>query len=70
MLPSTTKRLAGLAAQRGVAYCSCPVFGRPDAAAAGLLKAAVAGGMQELRDRIKQLAGSFAGGWVGIRHWV
>ena len=61
VLPSTTRRLAARAAAVGVAYCAGPVFGRPDAAAAGLLKGVIAGGYQALRDRIKALAGAYAG---------
>ncbi|GAB4824166.1 hypothetical protein N2152v2_011212 [Parachlorella kessleri] len=61
VLPSTTTRLAGLAASQEVAYCAGPVFGRPDAAAAGMLKGVVAGGTAELRGRIQQLAAGYAG---------
>ena len=65
VLPSTTRRLAARAAAHGVGFVACPVFGRPDAAAAAQLIGIVAGGSAEQRERVKALVGAaFAGrGW-------
>jgi 3-hydroxyisobutyrate dehydrogenase-like beta-hydroxyacid dehydrogenase len=57
VLPATTRYLAALAAEHGVTYCHCPVFGRPDAAAAGKLMAYVAGGSPEVRHQVSGLVG-------------
>jgi 3-hydroxyisobutyrate dehydrogenase-like beta-hydroxyacid dehydrogenase len=43
ILPATVKKLAAEAAQAGALLLNCPVFGRPDAAAAGALIAVPAG---------------------------
>jgi 3-hydroxyisobutyrate dehydrogenase-like beta-hydroxyacid dehydrogenase len=60
VLPSTTAKLAAQAADRGIAYCTCPIFGRPDAAAAGSLMAALAGATAEVRGRLRPLVAAFA----------
>lgn len=57
VLPATTRYLAALAAEHNVTYCHCPVFGRPDAAAAGKLKAYVAGASEDVRMTVAGLAG-------------
>jgi 3-hydroxyisobutyrate dehydrogenase-like beta-hydroxyacid dehydrogenase len=57
VLPATTRYLAALAAEHGVTYCSCPVFGRPDAAAAGKLLAYLSGGSVEIRHQVAGLVG-------------
>jgi 3-hydroxyisobutyrate dehydrogenase-like beta-hydroxyacid dehydrogenase len=41
--PATAERMTGLHAQHGATYVAAPVFGRPDAAAAGKLWICVAG---------------------------
>lgn len=41
--PETSRRLAALHRERGEAYLAAPVFGRPDAAAAGRLTVCLAG---------------------------
>jgi 3-hydroxyisobutyrate dehydrogenase-like beta-hydroxyacid dehydrogenase len=61
VLPSTSRRLATVAAARGVAYLTCPVFGRPLAAAAGVLVACLAGGDAGVRAQLKPLVATFAG---------
>lgn len=58
VLPATTRHLAALAAEHGVTYCHCPVFGRPDAAAGGKLLAYLAGGPEDVRHRVAGLAGT------------
>lgn len=60
VLPSTTRRLAAKAADSGVTYLACPVFGRPPAAAAGLLVACISGGDEAARARVKSLGAVFA----------
>lgn len=60
MLPATVKRQAADAAKAGVLYANCPVFGRPDAAAAGQLVAVPAGAPQA-RERLAPLLPAFAG---------
>lgn len=57
VLPATTRYLAAIAAEHGVTYCHCPVFGRPDAAAAGKLLAYLSGGSIEVRKQVAGLAG-------------
>lgn len=49
--PTTTARMADLHAARGVSYIACPVFGRPEAAAARRLLV-VAGGPASAVDRV------------------
>ena len=61
ILPETARALAARAAAKGVAYISGPVFGRPDAAAAGQLTGLLAGGTKAARDRIRPLVASYAG---------
>ena len=60
VLPATTARLAAAAAEAGVSYCACPVWGRPDAAAAGRLMACLAGGDAGVRRRLRPLVDAFA----------
>lgn len=57
VLPSTTTYLAALGAEHGVYYCHCPVFGRPDAAAAGRLLAYISGATEMIRRQISGLVG-------------
>lgn len=61
VLPSTSTRLANMAAERGVMYCACPVFGRPPAAAAGSLMAVLSGGDAAVRARVMEVVPAFAG---------
>jgi hypothetical protein len=60
VMPATAKRLAAAAAERHVHYVSCPVFGRPDAAATGSLIACLAGATATLRHSLIPLVASFA----------
>lgn len=57
VLPSTTRYLAALGAEHGVQYCHCPVFGRPDAAAAGRLLAYLSGATETIRRQVSGLVG-------------
>ena len=43
ILPATATRLAGIHRERGTAYIAAPVFGRPEAAAAGKLWICISG---------------------------
>lgn len=60
VLPSTVARQAADAAVAGFAYVNCPVFGRPDAAAAGAL-IAVPAGPADARECLAALLPAFAG---------
>lgn len=61
ILPSTAVKLASIASRNNLTYMSCPVFGRPDAAQAGMLLAILAGGTDAQRQRMKPiLSSSFA----------
>lgn len=57
VLPATTRYLTALAAEHGVTYCHCPVFGRPDAAATGTLLAYLAGGSEAVRHQVAGIVG-------------
>ena len=57
VLPATTRYLAALAAEPGVTYCHCTVFGRPDVAATGKLLAYLAGGTEVVRHQVAGIAG-------------
>lgn len=57
VLPATTRYLAAIAAEHGVTYCHCPIFGRPDAASAGKLLGYLAGGSVEVRKQVSGLVG-------------
>lgn len=61
VLPSTTRKLAALAATKHVTYLACPVLGRPPAAAAGQLLGALSGGTESVRERAKRIIHIFAG---------
>ncbi|KAI0110759.1 NAD binding domain of 6-phosphogluconate dehydrogenase-domain-containing protein [Nemania sp. FL0031] len=52
LFPKTSKALQDKAAQYGVIFCSCPVFGPPSAAESAVLLVALAG-REEARDRLK-----------------
>ena len=56
--PETTRHLAALAVEHGVTFIHCPVFGRPDAAAAGNLKAVISGGNKSERDLVAEMVES------------
>lgn len=60
LLPATVARQAAQAAAAGLLYANCPVFGRPDAAAAGQL-VAVPAGSPYARKCLVPLLGAFAG---------
>ena len=60
VLPSTVQRQAADAAAAGLLYVNLPVFGRPDAAAAGSL-IAVPAGPAGARERLAPLLPAFAG---------
>lgn len=64
ILPQTSRRLAEKAAGKKVALVAGPVFGRPDAAAAGKLTGLLAGASQDVRDKLKPLVGSYAGATI------
>jgi 3-hydroxyisobutyrate dehydrogenase-like beta-hydroxyacid dehydrogenase len=59
ILPATVTRQAADAAAAGVLFVNCPVFGRPDAAAAGSLVAVPAGPPAGL-ERLAPLLPAFA----------
>jgi 3-hydroxyisobutyrate dehydrogenase-like beta-hydroxyacid dehydrogenase len=59
--PATARKLAEQHAQRGVAYVAAPVFGRPEAAAAGKLWVCLSG-PKEAKKRIRPIVDSFGQG--------
>lgn len=59
--PDTARRLAAAHTERGHAYVAAPVFGRPDAAAAGRLWVAMAGA-PAARERAKAVITAFSQG--------
>ena len=72
LLPKTVTRHAAEAAAAGVLFANCPVFGRPDAAAAGMLIAMPAG-PPAARERLAPLLPAFAGRGVwdlGDGEWI
>ena len=61
ILPATSRKLAEHHAQHGVAYVAAPVFGRPEAAAAGKLWVCLSG-PREAKKRIQLIVDSFGQG--------
>jgi 3-hydroxyisobutyrate dehydrogenase-like beta-hydroxyacid dehydrogenase len=59
--PATSRRLAEQHTQHGIAYVAAPVFGRPEAAAAGKLWVCLSG-PREAKKRIQSLIDSFGQG--------
>jgi 3-hydroxyisobutyrate dehydrogenase-like beta-hydroxyacid dehydrogenase len=59
--PKTARKLAEQHAQHGVAYVAAPVFGRPEAAAAGKLWVCLSG-LREAKKRIQPIVDSFGHG--------
>lgn len=62
ILPATVKKLEAEAQQAGALLLNCPVFGRPDAAAAGSL-IAVPAGAAAARQAVAPLLPAYAGAW-------